>query len=179
MLKAVGSVVRRLWLWLQSSPRGHSVPQLSQHWDQLRTRTEHHPSPWFTCCPPNKWTLAAKWGAQRKADTKFIIITMIHGRGKSISLNRVEWLIKGYESWLDSCTDLIRLRGKLAVASSYTILLSPGLGFVIKLLSYGCCREIRLWSEWDWEIGCWKGFRSVDRKRCEHSQYLHCRAAGL
>lgn len=130
VLKAVGSVVRRLWLLGRDLRAGfkahlgnHSVPQLSQHWDQLRTRMEHHPSPWFTCCPPNKWTLAAKWGAQRKADTKFIIITMIHGRGKSISLNRVEWLIKGYESWLDSCTDLITLRGKLAVASSYTILL--------------------------------------------------------
>lgn len=47
---------------------------------------------------------------------------MIHSRRKSILLNRIEWLIKGYKSWLKSCTDLIMLGEKLAM-SSWTIFL--------------------------------------------------------
>lgn len=69
--------------------------------------------------PPNKWTVEGKIG-KWAADTIFIIITMIHSRKKSIPLNRIEWLIKGYKSWLESCTDWIMLGEKLA-RSSWTL----------------------------------------------------------
>lgn len=72
---------------------------------------------------------------------------MIHSRRKSIPLNRIEWLIKGSKSWLESCTDLITLGEKLAM-SSWTIfpfVFWPRV--TIKWLSYeNLSKQVMPWS---------------------------------
>lgn len=72
---------------------------------------------------------------------------MIHGRRKSIPLNRIEWLIKGYKSWLESCTDLITLGEKLAMSSSTTFPFVSWLRVAIKWLSSkSLSKQAMLWS---------------------------------
>lgn len=61
---------------------------------------------------------------------------MIHSRRKSIPLNRIEWLIKDYKSWLESCTDLITLGEKLAMSSWAIFPFVFWLRVAIKWLSY-------------------------------------------
>lgn len=93
----------------------------------------------------NKWRLEGKIG-KWAADTIFIIITMIHSRRKSIPLNRIEWLIKGYKSWLESCTDWITLGEKLAMSSWTLFPFVFWLRAAIKRLSYeDLSKQVMLW----------------------------------
>lgn len=72
---------------------------------------------------------------------------MIHSRRKSIPLNRIEWLIKGYKSWLESCTDLIMLGEKLTMSSWTLFPFVFWLRLAIKWLSYeNLSKQVMLWS---------------------------------
>lgn len=72
---------------------------------------------------------------------------MIYSRRKSIHLNRIEWLIKGSKSWLESCTDLITLGEKLAMSSWTIFLFVFWLRVTIKWLSYeNLSKQVMPWS---------------------------------
>lgn len=127
-LKAVDTVVRRMWLLCNNPNTGfeddlcsHSSPQLSKHWAQLCVNdTESFLS--LVYLPPYKqMDTSSEVGSM--VSGRYYIYHNYHGRGKSISLNWAGWLIKGYVPWLESSTDLIMLWGKLAVAS-YTVFFS-------------------------------------------------------